>query len=153
MANRKRKHTVTVQPASITELNTLGRWYPMTGDTHTDVDAFIEHAARTHEGGILGSATGPSLDARIRTLMDVPVDDWVWACTLVLSLRVDGQTAGMLVIGAHQHFMQWWSTELYGPQATTATSEYDRMLTQSNFMLPLLITAKLQMVAVLSVGR
>lgn len=142
------RHKVTVQDASIVELASPKRWYDLAGATSTDINGFVAGAQRAHQAGFLSAAAGPDFDGRLAALGGVARQDWHWACTLVLSLRVDGETAGMLVAGAHQQLWKLWGEHVYGPVATTDAPREVSERSEAAFLATILTTAKLHMVAV-----
>ncbi len=149
VARHKARHKVSVQEASVPELESLGYWYDLAGHRYTDIDGLITGALRTTEAGFLGSATGGrSVIDRLHSIDAVPRQDWYWGCTLILSIRVDDQTAGMLVIGAHDRLWKTFGEAAYGPAIHAKVSDevYDKA--EGEFVTTILSSSKLHMVAV-----
>lgn len=143
------RHRVTVQQASVPELQSLGYWYALAGHTDTDIDGLVAGTLRATEEGLLGAAIGGrSVIDRLHSLDAISRQDWYWACTLVLSIRVDSATAGMLVIGAHDRFWKRIGEAFYGSavHAKVSGEVYDKA--EGEYLTTILSASKLHMVAV-----
>lgn len=143
------RHRVTVQEASVPEIESLAFWYELAGHAVTDVEGLIAGALRAREAGFLGSVTGGrSAIDRLHGLDAIPRKDWYWGCTLILSIRVDSHTAGMLVAGAHDRLWKAMGAASYGPAIHAEASEEVREKAEGEYVATVLSVSKLHMVAV-----
>jgi GNAT superfamily N-acetyltransferase len=94
----------TVQNASEEEFADLARWYSLAGITQQSVEsvqADVREFQEQRKAGVLGSGYGTSAEKSMDALLRVPMNDWKHARAYACSLRLGGETIGMLVLGMH----------------------------------------------------
>jgi hypothetical protein len=110
---------VTVQEATVNDIESLNHWNDLAGVVEPRSE-FVDALIAARHRGVLGAATaGKRLLDRLKVLYEVLRDDWHWACTVVLSLRLDDMQAGMLQAGAHHRLCKFLGEAYYGPRCTT----------------------------------
>ncbi|WP_409429290.1 GNAT family N-acetyltransferase [Mycobacterium sp. SMC-11] len=112
------RHKVTVQRASEDELTDLASWYHLTGPgmpNEPDEDLNERHV-KAFRSGVLGSALELPMAATCNRLFDSGLDMTArfLARTLVSSVRLDGQTIGMLVMAPPQSLYEKAIREVAG---------------------------------------
>lgn len=91
---------VSIFDASVEELENLDHWYALSGGKTGDTNDIAELIA-ARESGVLGSAIGGTMSENTERMLFTPSENWYFARTAIKSLRIDGRTVGMMVVGAH----------------------------------------------------
>ncbi|BAX97317.1 hypothetical protein MSTE_02001 [Mycobacteroides stephanolepidis] len=94
------KREISIVDASAEEISNLDYWYALSGGRMGDAKD-IEDLLKAKDAGVLGCAIGGALSENMERMLFMPRENWYYARTAIKSLRINGQTAGMLVMGAH----------------------------------------------------
>lgn len=145
------RHKITVQDASLAELETLGYWYTLSGAVPEDDQSMrdkVREFTEAKRSGLLGSAAGSDPLGRYQRFRELHPNDLYYACTSVLSIRLDNTTIGMLIMGAH---VRLWDILL--ADVDVSAWDYSQPPEQMPpdlvaFMLAALNVAKLHVVAI-----
>ncbi len=140
-----KRDDVSIYDASEQDLERLDDWYVLAGGRPGDAKDRA-NLLRAKESGVLGRAIGNTLRENTEHLLTTPFADWFYARTAVKALRVNGETVGVMVMGAHR--MLWerltkYSGETLDMQDLDSWPEW-----ATSFTGTALRTAKLHLVAV-----
>ena len=140
---------VTVQEATADDLQSLQYWHDLAGVVEAQPQQAVQALIAARQRGVLGIATtGKNLKDRWRVLAQLPREDWYWACTVVLALRLDELRIGMLQAGAHYRLWEFLHEAYHGPQSHDIVDPAELERREAAYLASILTMSKLHMVGV-----
>jgi ribosomal protein S18 acetylase RimI-like enzyme len=94
-------HKLRIEAAGADDLAALPFWYDLAGVEYADRTEEVDQFGEALAGGYLSAAVGNPNRGNLRAMTQLKSSQWYHARMSVRVLKLDGESAGMLVMGAH----------------------------------------------------
>lgn len=141
------RNTLKLLPASEADISELGYWFGLAGVPLEDDGAdTITDLLDAHAAGHLGTAFGHGLRGNLAHMLALDADAWYRARTAVRALKLNGQTVGMALFGAHHQLWELFDHRLSGGRNVSADGDVSPQM--GRFLTSALTVSKLHLLAI-----